>query len=292
MTEGSGRSGERMPAWMRRSLHCGPSMRRVEGLLADEGLNTVCDGAKCPNRGECYSAGTATFMILGDRCTRDCGFCAVRHGPVSGPDEGEPEAVARVAARMGLSHVVVTSVTRDDLPDGGAGHFARTIKALRKGPGGVTVEVLVPDLGGRARDVDVVAAERPDVFNHNMETVKRLYGAVRPQAHYGRSLEVLARAARAGLATKSGFMVGLGETREEVGELLADLRAAGCTMVTAGQYLRPSESNLPVRRYAEPEEFSSIEREARALGFEAVASGPLVRSSYFAHEMLSDVPPA
>jgi lipoyl synthase len=280
------RPDERMPRWLHRQVRCGPELSKVEGVLADMKLSTVCSGAKCPNRGECFSAGTATFMIMGDVCTRDCGFCAVASGPVGPLEETEPERVAEAAATMGLRHVVVTSVTRDDLPDGGAGHFVATVLAVRGAVPEATIEVLVPDFGGAARDVDTVVGVAPDVFNHNVETVRRLYGEVRPQAVYERSLGVLARAADAGLAAKSGFMVGLGEDAAEVTELLGDLREAGCTMVTVGQYLRPAERNVPVRRYWEPDEFESISDEARAMGFEAVAAGPLVRSSYFAHEML------
>jgi lipoic acid synthetase len=277
-----------MPRWMLRSVECGPELRQVEGLLEREGLNTVCVGAKCPNRGECYSAGTATFMILGARCTRDCAFCAVPTGGVEPPEPGEPEAVARAASGMGLKHVVVTSVTRDDLPDGGAEHFARTVRAVRARLPGATVEVLVPDFAGRAADVEVVLAARPDVFNHNVETVERLYETVSPQADYARSLAVLEQAAAAGMPAKSGFMVGLGETSLEVEELMRDLHGAGCSLLTVGQYLRPAERNVPVERYWEPSEFGQLEVKARALGFEAVAAAPLVRSSYFAHKLLEE----
>jgi len=280
------RSRERMPRWLSRPVRCGPELQKVEGVLAEERLNTVCVGAGCPNRGECYSAGTATFMIMGGRCTRDCGFCAVPAGGVEALDPEEPRRVARAAATLGLRHVVVTSVTRDDLADGGAGHFAETVAAVRDELPGATVEVLVPDFGGSAADVDTVIDERPDVFNHNVETVRRLYPEVRPQADYRRSMEVLERSAEAGLATKSGLMVGLGETADEVGVVLADLVDAGCTLVTVGQYLQPSAENLTVARYWEPEEFKALEERALSMGFEAVASGPLVRSSYFAHEMI------
>ena len=273
---------------MLRSVECGPELRQVEGLLEREGLNTVCVGAKCPNRGECYSAGTATFMILGARCTRDCAFCAVPTGGVEPPEPGEPEAVARAASGMGLKHVVVTSVTRDDLPDGGAEHFARTVRAVRARLPGAMVEVLVPDFAGRAADVEVVLAARPDVFNHNVETVERLYETVSPQADYARSLAVLEQAAAAGMPAKSGFMVGLGETSLEVEELMRDLHGAGCSLLTVGQYLRPAERNVPVERYWEPSEFGQLEVKARALGFEAVAAAPLVRSSYFAHKLLEE----
>lgn len=276
---------QRKPRWIHQPVRCGSELREVEGILAGERLNTVCVGAKCPNRGECYSAGTATFMIMGDRCTRNCGFCAVPTGVVERLDPEEPARVARAAALLGLSHVVVTSVTRDDLPDGGAGHFARTVQAIREVLPDATVEVLIPDFNGRMNDVDAVLEARPDVFNHNVETVKRLYIKVRPQADYRRTLSVLERSAGAGLPTKSGFMVGLGESLAEVHKLLEDLLDAGCGMVTVGQYLQPAANNLPVARYWEPAEFAGLERTALQMGFEAVASGPLVRSSYFAHEM-------
>lgn len=276
---------ERMPRWMYRPVRCGPELSMVEGVLSEERLNTVCAGARCPNRGECYSAGTATFMIMGGRCTRDCGFCAVPTGGAEALDPEEPERLARAAAAMGLRHVVVTSVTRDDLADGGSGQFAATVAAIREALPGASVEVLVPDFGGRERDIDKVVAAGPDVFNHNVETIRRLYPEVRARADYGRSLGVLARSAAAGLATKSGFMVGLGETAAEVNETMADLLDAGCRVLTAGQYLRPAEANLPVERYWEPAEFKALGETALAMGFEAVASGPLVRSSYFAHEM-------
>ncbi|MBU1672747.1 MAG: lipoyl synthase [Actinobacteria bacterium] len=277
-------SVDRMPRWMLRPVRCGTGP--VEEVLFEEGLNTVCVGAKCPNRGECFASGTATFMILGARCTRSCGFCAVPNGGTRAPDPDEPHSVARAARRMGLGHVVVTSVTRDDLPDGGASHFASTVSAVRDELPGATVEVLVPDFGGSASAIEVVTGSAPDVFNHNVETVPGLYAKVRPQADYRRSLQVLARAAGAGLAAKSGFMVGLGETMSQVRGLLGDLREAGVSMVTVGQYLRPARENLPVTRYREPSEFEEIEGLARTLGFTAVAAAPLVRSSYGAGEML------
>ncbi|MFH1148868.1 MAG: lipoyl synthase [Actinomycetota bacterium] len=273
-----------MPRWMLRPVRCGTGP--VEEVLFEEGLNTVCVGAKCPNRGECFASGTATFMILGARCTRSCGFCAVPTGGTRAPDPDEPNSVARAARRMGLGHVVVTSVTRDDLLDSGASHFASTVSAVRSELPGATVEVLVPDFRGSASAIEVVTASAPDVFNHNVETVPGLYAKVRPQADYRRSLQVLARAAGAGLAAKSGFMVGLSETMSQVRGLLGDLREAGVSMVTVGQYLRPAGENLPVTRYWEPAEFEEIGGYARALGFAAVAASPLVRSSYGAGEML------
>lgn len=276
---------ERMPRWLHRPVLCGAALRRVEEVLESERLNTVCVGAGCPNRGECFSSGTATFMIMGDTCTRDCRFCAVSTGEPQPLDEGEPEAVARAASSLGLGHVVVTSVTRDDLPNGGAGHFSRTVGAVRRAVPQATVEVLVPDFKGSSGAVDRVLDSGPDVFSHNMETVKRLYPPVRPRAGYRRSLSVLRRSAQAGMVTKSGFMVGLGESRPEVDGLLSDLLDAGCGLVTVGQYLRPGGANLPVERYLEPEEFGTMEEKMRSMGFEAVYAGPFVRSSYNAAEL-------
>jgi lipoic acid synthetase len=274
---------------MYRPVRYGPVFRSVEEVLEKEKLYTVCEGARCPNRMECYAAGTATFMIMGDVCTRDCGFCAVQAGAVRLPDEGEPEAVARAAVTLGLKHVVVTSVTRDDLPDGGSEHFARTIRALRRELPCSNVEVLVPDFKGEGGSIDKVVKAAPDVFNHNIETVRRLYPAARRGSDYDRSLSVLARAAESGMVAKSGFMVGLGESGPEVEELLRDLKHAGCRMVTVGQYLRPAEKNLPVARYWKPDEFARIESTAHSMGFDSVAAGPLVRSSYFAGEMFARI---
>ena len=279
----------RMPRWMRRRVVYGPALRRVEEVLAEEGLATVCVGARCPNRGECYCAGTATFMILGDRCTRDCRFCAVPFGPVSPPDPGEPESLARAVHKLGLRHVVVTSVTRDDLADGGAVQFAHTVEAVREALPDATVEVLIPDFKGDRAAVDTVIEALPDVFNHNLETVERLYNRVRPQAEYRRSLAVMSRGREAGLLTKSGFMVGIGETKEEIDRLLGDLLEAGCCLLTVGQYLRPTAESEPVSRYYEPEEFEVLREKALGMGFQAVAAGPYVRSSYFAGEMLQSV---
>lgn len=280
------RREERMPRWMYRPLTQGGRLREVEQVLAKEGLHTVCVGAKCPNRGECFSAGTATFMIMGDTCTRDCRFCAVPTGPVRALDRGEPEAVARAAKKMALSHVVVTSVTRDDMPDGGAGHFADTIAAVRGALPGATVEVLVPDFKGSPDARATVFAARPDVLNHNIETVKSLYPGIRPMHDYDRCLSIIRAASRAGLRAKSGFMVGLGESPAELGALMKDLQEAGCSFVTAGQYLQPAADNMPVRRFWKPEEFLALEERALSMGFEGVAAGPLVRSSYHAGKML------
>ncbi len=273
------------PPWLVQRVASG-SFEKVSGLLGGLGLNTVCQSAHCPNIGECFGHGTATFLILGGTCTRRCRFCAVPKGAPVPPDPGEPARVAQAAASLGLKHVVVTSVTRDDLPDGGAGHFAAVIAALRAA-GGITVEVLTPDFAGRQDALAAVLAARPDIFNHNVETIPRLYPVVRPGADYGRSLAVLAAAARAGLRVKSGLMVGLGETADEVSVVLGDLAAAGVRAVTLGQYLRPSQVHLPVREYIHPDQFRRYEQAARDLGFGHVAAGPLVRSSYHAAAWLT-----
>jgi lipoic acid synthetase len=256
-------------------------------MLDELDLNTVCRSAKCPNRGECYASGTATFMVLGDACTRNCRFCAVDTKRPLPPDPGEPERLAEAAERMGLRHVVVTMVTRDDLTDGGAGHVVATIEALRRRLPRVRVEVLVSDFGGDEAAIDAVALARPDVFNHNVETVPRLYPEVRPQADYARSLAVLARIREVapGVPTKSGLMVGLGERPEEVEAVLADLRAADVDIVTIGQYLRPSAKHLPVTEFVTPEVFERYAATARSLGFAGVASAPFVRSSYHAGDV-------
>ena len=275
------RRGERKPGWLRTRLPGGARYTRVRQALGEGRLHTVCESARCPNCHECWNAGTATFMILGERCTRACRFCAIGQGTrPAPPDPEEPQRVARAAARLGLRHVVVTSVTRDDLSDGGAGLFAATVRAIRASLPGATVEVLIPDFGGSPDALATVLAARPEVLNHNVETVARLYPRVRPGADYGRSLRILEAAARAGLAAKSGFMVGLGESPREIRTLLGELYAAGCRRVTLGQYLRPGPRNLPVHRYYAPEDFAAFAAEARERGFAHVQSGPLVRSSY------------
>jgi len=248
-------------------------------------LHTVCEEAHCPNLGECWSRGTATFMILGDVCTRACGFCAVRTGlPAAPPDAGEARRVGEAVARMGLRHAVVTSVNRDDQPDGGASVFAATIAEIRARVPGCAVEVLVPDFKGRWDALQAVIDARPDVLNHNVETVPRLYRTVRPGASFPRSLELLARAKAAGLVAKSGIMVGLGEERDEVFETIRAIRGSATDVLTIGQYLRPSPGHLPVRRYYTPAEFDAIKSFALGLGYGHVESGPLVRSSYHADE--------
>ncbi len=281
--------GPRLPDWLRKPQTAFPVLHELKRDLRRLGLHTVCESARCPNIHECFRRGTATFMILGDRCTRGCGFCSVpkaRRG-LPPPDPAEPAAVARMAAGMRLRHVVVTSVNRDDLADGGAGQFAAVLGALRRALPEARLEVLTPDFQGDPGALSCVLEARPDVFGHNIETVARLYRRVRPQADYGRSLEVLARAARHRSAplVKSGFMVGLGERPEEVRELLGDLRRAGVAIVTIGQYLQPTRRNLPVTEYVPPERFEAYREFGLALGFRAVFSGPLVRSSYLADEV-------
>ena len=256
-------------------------------MLEELDLNTVCQSAKCPNRGECFASGTATFLIMGDACTRGCRFCAVETRRPEPLDPDEPRRVAEAAARLGLTHVVVTTVTRDDLPDGGAQHFVAVIEALRAAMPGTAVEVLTSDFAGRLESVDTVAAARPDVFNHNLETVPRLYETVRPGADYTRSLRVLQRVSETqpDLPTKSGIMLGLGETPDEVREVMADLFRSGVSMLTLGQYLRPSKAHLPVAEFVDLSVFARLARDAYELGFLAVASAPYVRSSYHAAEL-------
>ncbi len=271
------------PAWIRAKAPQGPTYERIRGLVRGLELHTVCEEAHCPNLGECWGRGTATFMILGEVCTRACGFCAVKTGlPGRPPDPGEPRRVAEAVARMGLRHAVITSVNRDDQPDGGASIFAATIREVRALVPGCAVEVLVPDFKGSWDALQAVADARPDVLNHNVETVPRLYRSARPGASFPRSLELLRRSKEAGLLTKSGIMVGLGEERAEVEETVRAIRASGTDILTIGQYLRPSLQHLPVLRYYPPAEFDALGDVARGLGFAHVESGPLVRSSYHA----------
>jgi lipoic acid synthetase len=254
----------------------------TERVVATHRLSTVCESARCPNRGECFSVRTATFLVLGEICTRGCAFCAVSHGRPGPPEEDEPERLARAVADLGLDHAVVTSVTRDDLADGGAGHFARVVAALRAGCPRSRVELLVPDFAGSDSALATVVAARPEVLAHNVETVPRLYPQVRQGASYERSLRLLRRAKTldADIPTKSGVMLGLGETRDEVEAVLRDLAGAGCDLLTLGQYLAPSPLHAPVERYVEPHEFAQWRVKAMGMGFRSVAAAPLVRSSY------------
>jgi lipoic acid synthetase len=277
----------RLPEWLRTKLPTSDSYARTRSLLDELKLHTVCESAKCPNHWECWSKGTATFMIAGDRCTRACGFCAVTTAKPLALEADEPQRVAEAAQRMRLRHVVITAVARDDLADGGAGHFAETITAVRELNPSIVIEVLVPDFNDRNASIETVLAAGPHIFNHNLETVRRLTPLVRSRATYDRSLNVLrkVKARRSGTTyIKSGMMLGLGETRDEVMVALADLRGAGCDLLTLGQYLQPTQKHLPVVEFIAPEVFDAYGRAARDLGFMHVASGPMVRSSYHADE--------
>ncbi|MEW6107585.1 MAG: lipoyl synthase [Nitrospirota bacterium] len=279
----------RLPDWIKTHNHA--DLHETKHLLRRHALSTVCEEARCPNRSECFSRPTATFMILGTNCTRNCGFCSVSYSSPVPVDKHEPENIALAAEEMGLRYVVVTSVTRDDLPDGGAGHFAKTIISLRKRIPDIKIEVLTPDFMGDTDALRKVLDAGPDVFNHNIETVKRLYPAVRPDADYERSLKILKQAKDfvADIYIKSGFMLGLGEKYEEIMDLLEDLRKVGCDFVTIGQYLRPTRNNLPVVEYIEPDVFVDLKQKALDMGFKYAASGPLVRSSMNAEEMYEHV---
>ncbi|MCH8923956.1 MAG: lipoyl synthase [Planctomycetes bacterium] len=283
----TGSSSARLPRWLKRNVPKGNANHFTARLLEELRLETVCDSARCPNRMECYSQKTATFMILGKVCTRSCGFCSVEKGRTSLPEADEPQRVAEAARRLGLRHVVITSVTRDDLPDGGAEHFYQCVREVRNATGAV-VEVLTPDFVHCKDALDRVVDAAPEVFNHNTETVPRLYRPVRGRkSDYRWTLELLRRVKRLdpNIQTKSGLMLGLGETQEELLNTLSDLRDAGCDLLTLGQYLQPSPQHLPVVRYVPPEEFDELGRLAKSLGFRQVASGPFVRSSYHAREM-------
>ncbi len=275
------------PSWIKARAPVGPGYERLRGLMRDLDLHTVCEEARCPNLGECWNRGTATFMILGDVCTRACGFCAVKTGlPGLPPDALEAVRVADAVARMGLRHAVITSVNRDDQEDGGASVFAACIRAVRARIQGCAVEVLIPDFKGKWAALGVVLDARPDILNHNTETVPRLYRQVRPGARFERSLELLRRSKEAGLLTKSGIMLGLGEEWDEVRETIRRIREAGTDILTVGQYLRPSLQHLPIRRFYTPEEFEELKTFALSLGYPHVESGPLVRSSYHAEEQV------
>jgi lipoic acid synthetase len=280
----TGATVRRHPPWLKVRVPGGTGYAETLATVRRLGLHTVCEEAHCPNIAECWSHKTATFMLLGDTCTRNCGFCAVTHGRPLAVDPAEPGRVAAAVAKLGLRHVVVTSVNRDDLDDGGAGHFASTAQAIKTIVPHCRVEVLVPDFQGDLDAVTTVMASPIDVFNHNMETVPRLYPRVRPGAKYLRSLAVLAAAAQgqSRVPTKAGLMLGLGERRDELSSVFRDLRQSGCRVLTLGQYLRPSADHLPVERYVPPEEFAELRVEALSLGFDHVEAGPLVRSSYHA----------
>jgi lipoyl synthase len=275
------------PDWLKVRVAGGENFAQLKGLIDDHKLHTVCEEARCPNMGECWNAGTATFMILGDVCTRSCGFCAVKTGRPTVLDLEEPFRVANAIRIMGVKHAVITSVNRDELPDGGAAVFAETIRQARIVNPAVKVEVLVPDFRGVWWALDIVVNARPDILNHNTETVPSLYATVRPQGKYSRSLELIQRAKQAGMVTKSGMMLGLGETIAEVLGVMKDLVASGCDILTLGQYLQPSKDHLPVTRYIHPDEFQMLKSRGMEMGFRYVESGPLVRSSYHAEHQIA-----
>jgi len=281
---------QRKPEWLKKSMDPAAVME-MEGMLRSLNLHTVCEGANCPNRGECFKNRTATFMILGDVCTRNCRFCAVCKGRPTPVDPMEPENIATAAQQLGLRHTVITSVTRDDLPDGGASHFAECIRALKERMPDSTVEVLIPDFRGSLAALQTVIDARPEIINHNIETVPRLYPAVRPMAKYERSLELLERVKRqgGGIYSKTGIMVGLGETEDEVLSVMDDLIAVGCDILTIGQYLQPSREHIGIAEFIHPDQFEKYRRTGLEKGFKYVASGPLVRSSYNAIEGMKEM---
>ena len=280
----------RLPRWLKAKAPGSPGYLELKRLVTSLDLNTVCQSAHCPNIGECWESGTATFMILGDVCTRSCGFCAIKTGRPQWLDDGEPDRVAEAISRLDLRHAVITSVNRDELPDGGAHIFARTIEAVHALCPDASVEVLIPDFQGNWDALELVLAARPEILNHNIETVPRLYHIMRPQARYERSLELLDRALRTGPApTKSGMMLGAGEIRQETEQSIRDLAAVGCSILTLGQYLSPSSQHVQVDRYVHPDEFVELRDFALGLGFRHVESGPMVRSSYHAERQVDDM---
>lgn len=279
----------RQPEWLKVKATSPEKTEYVEKILQQEKLETVCENANCPNISECFSKQTATFMILGNICSRNCGFCAVNSGKPGPVDLEEPSHLASAVKRLGLEYVVITSVTRDDLPDGGAGHFAECIKMIRRDNANVLIEVLIPDFEGSIDALNIVADASPNVINHNIETVSRLYPLVRKNANFNRSLKIIseAKTLNPSVYTKSGLMLGLGETREEVLATMSQIRNAGCDILTLGQYLSPSNKHLPIERYVEPGEFDQLKQEGLKMGFSAISSGPLVRSSYKAKDFFS-----
>ncbi len=277
---------QKRPDWLRVRLPYGEAFRNVRSIVDENHLHTVCESARCPNMGECWGAGTATFMILGNVCTRSCGFCAVATGRPPGLDRNEPKRVGEAVKNMGIKHAVITSVNRDELPDGGAEIWAETIREVRTQSPGTTLETLIPDFKGNWEALSLVTKENPEIVSHNMETVSRLYRRVRPQARYERSLEQIRRTKEAGCRTKSGIMLGLGETVEEVYDELSDLVRHGCDILTLGQYLQPTKLHLAVHEFIHPELFDHYKEKALQLGFRYVESGPLVRSSYHSERAL------
>jgi len=286
------RRTERLPSWFKVKRKTGENYLRIRHLAKRLDLHTVCEEARCPNIWECWNNGTATFMILGEICTRSCGFCAVQFGRPNALDRSEPAHLAEAIAAMDLGHAVITSVNRDELENGGAEIFAESITQIRARSPQCTLEVLIPDFQGKRTALDIVLAARPDILAHNMETVPRLYRHVRPQARYGQSLQVLLRAKSKGLLTKTGLMLGLGETNDEVLSVMADLVAVGCDILTLGQYLQPSALHLPIARFVHPDEFTQLKKEGEEMGLSHVESGPLVRSSYHAEEQAGALPMA
>lgn len=274
----------RLPSWLRMERASGESYTMVKNLVESHHLHTICTSGNCPNIGECWNAGTATLMILGDICTRSCKFCGTRSGKPLPPDPAEPDRVAQAVKTMSLRHCVITSVDRDDLPDGGSGHWADTVRKIKEVNPGVTIETLIPDFRGNTSDIDQVIDARPDVISHNIETVRRLTPAIRSVAKYEVSLSVLRHVSSRGVRAKSGIMLGLGETEEEVTEALKDLYATGCRIVTVGQYLAPSLSHMSVKEYVTPEKFDEYRQKGLDMGFEFVESSPLVRSSFHAEK--------
>jgi lipoyl synthase len=277
----------RLPSWFKVKIRQGPDYKDIRSTMDRLGLHTICEEARCPNVWECWNARTATFLILGDICTRRCHYCAVTTGRPLALDQGEPLRVAQAVQALGLRHVVITSVNRDELEDGGAEIFADTIRQIRHVISTCTIEVLIPDFEGNYSALQAIAKEKPEIVNHNIETVRRLFPSIRPQGKYDRSLELLDRAKHLGAHTKSGLIVGMGETIDEVRDLMRDLRTAACDIMTIGQYLQPTKQHLPVDRFYHPDEFAVLKEEGLALGFSHVESGPLVRSSYHAAEQVS-----
>lgn len=284
-------SYKRKPDWLRVKIQGSSTTQEVEAMVAGLSLHTVCVEANCPNRMECFNRKTATFMILGRHCTRNCGFCNVTHSEPSPVDSDEPDKVADAVVKLGLRHAVITSVTRDDLPDGGASHFAAVVQAIRQKAPDVAIELLIPDLQGSRLALQTIIDSKPDVLNHNVETVPELYSAVRPQADFRQSVELLrlCKIMDSGIKTKSGIMLGLGETHDQIVQVLKALREADVDLLTIGQYLQPSEAHYPVQEYATPEAFENLKILALSLGFEGVASSPLVRSSYHADELAQGI---
>jgi len=286
-TDEIGHSGRRLPPWFKVTIRQGPDYRDIRRTMDSLGLHTICEEARCPNVWECWNNRTATFLILGDICTRRCHYCAVTTGRPLELDREEPLRVAQAVQALGLRHAVITSVNRDELEDGGAWIFAETIRHIRRLVPPCAVEVLIPDFEGSEAALAAVVAEKPDILNHNIETVRRLFPSIRPQGKYERSLTLLDRAKRMGAWTKSGLIVGMGETNEEVRGVMRDLRTVGCDIMTIGQYLRPTKQHLPVTRYYHPDEFAAFKAEGLSLGFSHVESGPLVRSSYHAERQVA-----